>query len=274
MLRPSPAEKLQRHKTLNDAFDSGILICFQHNKGCMKRLQEYWHMKPVPSSDQEAYTQELAWKEIEVDLAVARREAFKRTYADHKFPIDQTSPPPKKKRPLANPEPKLPRTVIEQVFAEEADEPMLKPDTPIQVLYNPGAYTSKPSATRTPSWKTVSFLYLSTETQNKAMARLERFLESRPRASVTQGQESYLRQAFKVQPLCNVQMWDHAVLLLHHWLSAWVWIYSRAKNEEDLHEAMTLLEDFREREPMVEWHWESMERYWNVGMGEEAVTEM
>ena len=82
----------------------------------------------------------------------------------------------------------------------------------------------------------------------------------------------YLREALK--PHRFVQYWDHAVMLLHHWLKAWIFIYLRSKDFKKFSEVTKLFTDFKDREPFQDWHWDCVERYWTDGMGQQASTEL
>ena len=214
---------------------------------------------PLPTSDLELLARELAWKEIEVDIAVAKREAFKQGYSNQKFlPASFTQ------NWITDTEPRLSKSEIEEVRPQFANTGMLQPDITIQVLYDPKVYKPKVSLGSTRQWQTVDFLWLGQELQKEAAARLEKFLQSQRPGRVTYHQATYLRQA--VKPRAFLELWDHAVLIMHHWLKAWIFIYQQSEDAGNLLAANKLFEEFIEREPIEGWHMECMERYWADGM--------
>ncbi|KAG7006081.1 hypothetical protein G7Y79_00016g040660 [Physcia stellaris] len=265
MQPPTQAEYIKRRQTLNDAFESGILVCFQFDNARMRRFQEHRHLKPLPTSDEEFFTQELAWKEIEIDIAVAKKEAFKRAYSHHDFPQVPTQ------QWTTNQPLKLRQSEIDKVRPEFADVAVLQPDITIQVLYDPKVYNLKETVHEGRQWQTVDFKWLSDGVQNEAFARLEKFFKAQQPASIPYQQEVYLRNALKPHRL--VEYWDHAVMLLHHWLKAWIFIYQRSQDFKNLWEVTKILSDFKDREPFQDWHWKCMERYWDEGMGGQASAE-
>ena len=50
-------------------------------------------------------------------------------------------------------------------------------------------------------------------------------------------------------------------------------MYRRDQDFKNLWEATKMFEDFKAREPIEEWHFECMEKYWVEGMGEQAGVE-
>ena len=250
---------MRRRQILEDGFASGIFVCFQFDIERLKRLQEYRLVMPVPTSDRELFAQELAWKEIEIDLAVAAKEAFKRAYADQPLPKGLTQ----QWTSITAPRPS--QSKIEEVRPQLPDMGMLRPDTTIHVLYDPKIYDPKAPLGNSQQWQTVDFLWLSADLQEEAFARFEKFLQGQPSyRRITYGQETYLRHAIEPRPF--LQLWDHAVFVMHHWLKAWIFIYRQTKDVGNLFVAIRLFDDFVEREPIEEWHMASMERFWAQGM--------
>ena len=266
MSHPTQEDYLQRRKVLEEGFASGIFACYQLDTERMKRLQEHRQVMPLPTSEQELYARELAWKEIEIDIAVAKKEAFKRAHSDQQLPAGLTQ------KWITNTEPRLSKSDIEEIRPQFANTGMLQPDTTIQVLYDPRTYNPRVSLGSTRPWQTVDFLWLSKDLQKEAAARLEKFLGSRnPDWRVTYNQETYLRQAIK--PRAFLQLWDHAALVMHHWLKAWIFIYRRTNDTSNLVAAKKLYDEFIAREPIEEWHMACMERFWMQGMAEQADSE-
>ena len=263
MPQPSQEEYLRRRGILDYAFASGIFVCFQFDTERMKRLQEHRRVMRLPTSDRELFAQELAWKEIEIDIAVAEKEEFKRAHSDQNLPKALTQ------KWIINTEPRLSKSEIEEVRPQFAATRMLQPDTTIQVLYDPRMYNPKVSLGSTRQWQTVDFLWLSKDLQKEAAARLEKFLRSQtPPRRVTYNQETYLRQAIK--PKAFLQLWDHAALVMHHWLKAWIFIYEQTMDVSNEMAARKLFDEFVEREPIEDWHMACMERYWTQGIAEQA----
>lgn len=263
--QPTQEEYLRRRRLLEDGFASGIFACFQFDTERLKRLHEHRHVVPLPTSDGELFAQELAWKEIEVDVAVAKKEAFKRAHSDQKLPIGLTQ------NWTTNTRPRLSRAEIEEVRPQFANVGMLQPDITIQVLYDPKVYNPKKPLGGMRQWQTVDFLWLSKELQKEATARLEKFLRSQAPRRVTYNQETYLREAIK--PRAFLELWDHAVLVMHHWLKAWIFIYRQTKDVSNSLAAVKLFDEFIEREPVEDWHRACMEKYWAEGMAESAGNE-
>ena len=257
--QPTQDEYFRRRQTLEDGFASGIFVCFQSDIERLKRLQEHRLVMPVPTSDRELFAQELAWKEIEIDLAVAAKEAFKRAYSDEPLPKGLTQ------QWAISTAPRPSKSKIEEVRPQVADIGMLEPDTTIQVLYDSEIYNPKLSLETSRQWQTVDFLWLSKDLQKEASARFEKFLRAQPSSRrITYGQETYLRHA--IEPRVVLQLWDHAVLVMHHWLKAWIFIYRQTKDIGNLMAATRLYDDFVEREPIEEWHMGFMEKCWAQGM--------
>ena len=260
LAQPTQEEYLRRRRILEYGFTSGIFACFQFDTARLKRLHEHRHVMPVATSDQELFAQELAWKEIEVDIAVAEKEAFKRAHSDQNLPIGLTQ------KWITSTQPRLSRAEIEEIRPQFLNVGMLQPDTTIQVRYDPKVYNPKKSLGGSRQWQTVDFLWFSKEAQKEAAARLEKFLRSHGPRRVTYNQETYLREAIK--PRAFLELWDHAVLVMHHWLKAWIFIYRQTKDVGNSLAAVKIFDDFIEREPIEDWHRASMEKYWAEGMVE------
>ena len=257
--RPSHEEYLRRREIVEDGFTSGIFVCFQFDRERLKRLQQHRNPMPPPTSDEALFAQELAWKEIEVDIAVAKKEAFKREHSDQKLPNFLTQ------KRIINTEPRLSQSEIDKVRPQFAGIGMLQPDFTIQVKYDPKMYNPRESLGSTRQWQMVDFLWLSQDLQKEAAARLEKFLQAQiPPKRLSYNQETYLRQAIK--PRAFLEFWDHAALVMHHWLKAWIFIYRQSNDDSNMLAAKKLYDEFVEREPIEDWHMACMESYWTEGM--------
>ncbi|KAL8789779.1 MAG: hypothetical protein Q9195_006671 [Heterodermia aff. obscurata] len=263
MALPTPEEYLRRRGVLEEGFASGIFACYQFDTERLKQLRQHRQVLPPPKSEQELYAQELAWKEIEIDIAVAKKEAFKQAYSEHNF-----LPKGLTQNWISNTEPRLSKSKTEEVRPKYFDFGMLQPDTTIQVFYEPRIYDPEKSLNGRRQWQTVDFLWFSKELQKEAAARFEKFLQSQKPRRVTYNQETYLRYAMKPREV--LQLWDHAVLVMHHWLKAWMFIYQQTEDDGNLLAAKKLFDEFTEREPIGSWHMECIEKYWADGMAEKA----